>query len=187
MSSTPDAPETPDSKPAPAKKKVSTQRRIISWVFILILLGVVLLEWRAKSSQAKTFDNLDAAREAAGRSGEVPFEDFKASMIQGSPSEELDESGAILKLYHYRWGGVFKTYHLRMLVDNDGQVIVFDTAAEGSAVSGMPRISKERMDAFVKGQKEHVKQKAAESAEAKASRDKQAAEEAAAAETKSEN
>ncbi|QDT30186.1 hypothetical protein Enr10x_55460 [Gimesia panareensis] len=159
MSSTPEAAETPESKPNSPKKKVSTQRRIISWILILILLGVVLLEWRAKTSQAKTFENLNAAMDEAGKMGEVPFKEFQETMLQGQPAEELDDSGAILKLYHYRWNGIFKTYHLRMLVDQDDQVIVFDTAAEGNEVSGMPRISKQKVREFVEKQKAEVKQR----------------------------
>lgn len=158
MSSTPETAETPESKPTPPKKKVSAQRRIVSWILILILLAVVLLEWRAKTSQAKTFANLNTAMDEAGKSGEVPFKAFQETMIQGQPVEELDDSGAILKLYHYRWNGIFKTYHLRMLVDQDDQVIVFDTAAEGNEVSGMPRISKQKVKEFVEKQKAEVKQ-----------------------------
>lgn len=191
MNSTPEAAGTPESQPTPpAKKKISAQRRIISWVFILILLGVVLLEWRAKTSQAKTFDNLNNAMEtgeAGEKPGEVPFEEFKATMLQGSPTEELDESGAILKLYHFRWNGVFKTYHLRMLVDEEGQVVVFDAAAEGDTVSDMPRISKKRMDAFVKGQKEQLKQEQEQADAAQTTEGKPAGAETAPAETKTEN
>ncbi|MCA9007613.1 MAG: hypothetical protein KDA70_20235, partial [Planctomycetaceae bacterium] len=117
MSSTPESTETsePASKP---KKQISTQRRVISWVFIAILLGVVLLEWRAKSSQAKTFENLGAAVDNTGEAGEFPFSQFEKT-IQGNPSVEIDESGAILRLYHYKWNGIFKTYHLRLLVNDE--------------------------------------------------------------------
>lgn len=183
MSSTPDAAETPESQPAPKKKKISAQRRIISWILILILLAVVLLEWRAKSSQAKTFDNLNAAWDEAGNAGEVPFKEFQETMIEGSPTEELDESGAILKLYHYRWNGIFKTYHLRMLVDDEGQVAVFDAAAEGDTVSDMPRIFRKKMTRFVESQKAELQQ-SAEQKPAAAQADET---EPAAGEEKSEN
>ncbi|QDT93958.1 hypothetical protein [Gimesia algae] len=154
MSSTPESAETsePASKP---KKKVSTQRRLISWVFIAILLAVVLLEWRAKSSQAKTFESLGASMDAAGNAGEFPFSQFEET-IQGSPATELDESGAILRLYHYKWNGIFKTYHLRVLVNDEDLVVTYDTLPEGDTVNGMARISKKSMEELVQKNKQEV-------------------------------
>lgn len=154
MSSTPESAESsePDSKP---KKKVSAQRRIISWVFIAILLAVVLLEWRAKSSQAKTFESLGAAMDQAGNSGEFPFTQFEET-VQGSPALEVDESGAILRLYHYKWNGIFKTYHLRLLVNDEDLVVTYDTLPEGDTINGMGRISKKNLDELVQKKKQEV-------------------------------
>lgn len=162
MSSTPDAADKPEATPPAPKKKVSAQRRIISWVFILILLVLVFFEWRAQSSQAKSFKGLNAALEDQGSVGEVPFETFQETILQGSPSEDVDKSGALLRLHHYRWNGIFKTYHLRLLVNNDEQVIICDTAAEGDKVAGIGRVSKERMDAFVQQQREMIQKQQAE-------------------------
>jgi len=150
MSSTPDSAESakPAAKP---KKQVSTQRRVISWVFIVILLGIVLLEWRAKSSQAKTFENLGTAMEAEA-GGEIPFAQFEGT-IQGSPSVEIDESGLIMRLYHYKWNGIFKTYHMRLLVNDEDLVVTYDALPEGDTVNGMRRISKKSMQELVEKNK----------------------------------
>ena len=153
MSSTPDSADS--SKPAAKpKKQVSTQRRVISWVFIAILLGVVLLEWRAKSSQAKTFENLGAAMEAEA-GGEIPFAQFEES-IQGSPSVEIDESGLIMRLYHYKWNGIFKTYHMRLLVNDEDLVVTYDALPEGDTVNKMRRISKKSMQDLVEKNKQEL-------------------------------
>ncbi|HAW26950.1 MAG TPA: hypothetical protein DCY03_02355 [Planctomycetaceae bacterium] len=161
MSSTPESAETsePVSK---SKKKVSTQRRVISWVFIAILLGVVLLEWRAKSSQAKTFESLGAAVDNAGEAGEIPFSQFEGK-IQGSPDVDVDESGAIMRLYHYKWNGIFKTYHLRLLVNDEDLVVTYDTEPEGETVNGMRRISKKNLEELVQKNKQEVTAQKAES------------------------
>ncbi|HCO23037.1 MAG: hypothetical protein CME31_26180 [Gimesia sp.] len=161
MSSTPESAET--SEPASkSKKKVSTQRRVISWVFIAILLGVVLLEWRAKSSQAKTFESLGAAVDNAGEAGEIPFSQFEGK-IQGSPDVDVDESGAIMRLYHYKWNGIFKTYHLRLLVNDEDLVVTYDTEPEGETVNGMRRISKKNLEELVQKNKQEVTAQNAES------------------------
>ncbi|QDU07056.1 hypothetical protein [Gimesia aquarii] len=153
MNTPSDAADTPESEAAPkAKKQISAKRRLISWAFIAVLLIVVLIEWRAKSSQAATFKNLEAAMENSGDVGEIPFRQLE-SITQGSPSEEIDESGALLRLHHYRWKGLFKVYHLRLLVDKDEKVIAFDGLAGGEPVGGIPRISKERMKNFLKKEK----------------------------------
>lgn len=146
MNSTPDAAETPESAPKP-QKKVSAQRRIISWVFIAILLVIVLFEWRAKSSQANTVQSMEAAMAQAGDVAEFPFTEFQ-NFKQGSPSEEIDESGAILRQHHYRWNGIFKTYDLRLLVDEHEMVVTFDTLPEGDTVGGIRRIMKKNVEAL---------------------------------------
>jgi len=151
MNSTPEAAETSEPTPNP-KKQISAQRRIVSWVFIAILLGVVLLEWKAKSSQANTVKGLEAALETAGDVGEIPLQQFQTIKV-GNTSEEIDESGVILKLYHYRWNGIFKTYNVRLLVDEGDMVIAFDEQAEGDTVGGIKRISKKNMQALVKQNK----------------------------------
>ncbi|WP_298868748.1 hypothetical protein [uncultured Gimesia sp.] len=165
MNSTPEAAETsePASKP---KKQISAQRRIISWVFIAILLGVVVLEWKAKSSQASTVKGLEAALETAGDVGEIPLQQFQSIKV-GKNSEELDESGVILKIIHYRWKGIFKTYNLRLLVDEGDMVIAFDEQSEGKSVGGISPISKKNIQALVGqhkkgGSKEPVEEKQAE-------------------------
>ena len=151
MNSTPDATETPESAPSP-KKKVSTQRRIVSWIFIALLLGVVLLEWRAKSSQANTVASMEAAQASSGHVQEFPFEEFQ-KFKQGNPSEEINEEGAIYRQHHYRWNGIFKTYDLRVLVDEKDMVVTFDTLAEGDTVGGIRRIMKKNIDALKAKQK----------------------------------
>lgn len=162
MNTPSDAADTPESEAAPkAKKQISAKRRLISWAFIAVLLVVVLIEWRAKSSQAATFKNLEAAMENSGDVGEIPFRQLE-SITQGSPSEEIDESGALLRLHHYRWNGLFKVYHLRLLVDQQEKIIAFDALAEGEPVGGINRISKKNMDAFLKSQKEAVGKQPAE-------------------------
>ncbi|WP_417385230.1 hypothetical protein [Gimesia sp.] len=170
MSSNPESAET--SEPASqSKKQISTQRRVISWVFIAILLGVVLLEWRAKSSQANTFESLGIAMDkadSAGNGGEFPFSEFEKS-IQGNPSVEIDDSGAIMRLYHYKWNGIFKTYHLRLLVNDEDLVVTYDAESEGDAVNGKVRISKKNMQELVQRKKqEAAAQKAAAEASAAA-------------------
>lgn len=150
MNSTSEAADAPEPAQKP-KKQISAQRRIITWIFIAILLGVVLLEWRAKTSQATTFENLNSAMEEAGNVGEISFEQFQ-TIKQGSPSEELDDSGALLRLFHYRWNGPFKVYHLRLLVNDEEQVIAYDTSGEGEEVGGIVRLSKKKLAEFVKQQ-----------------------------------
>tara|TARA_R110002095_G_scaffold33315_3_gene32085 strand:+ start:1444 stop:1998 length:555 start_codon:yes stop_codon:yes gene_type:complete len=160
MNSTPEAtdPPAPASKP---KKQISAQRRIISWIFIVILMVIVLLEWRAKSSQANTVDNLEAAMTQAGDIGEITFVEFQ-TIKEGSPSEDVDESGAILRKHHYRWNGIFKTYDLRILVNDEDMVITYDTLADGEAVGGINRISKKRMEALIQKEKNGSGEKPAE-------------------------
>lgn len=154
MNSTSEAADAPEPVQKP-KKQISAQRRIITWIFIAILLGVVLLEWRAKTSQATTFENLNSAMEEAGNVGEISFEEFQ-TIKQGSPSEELDDSGALLRLFHYRWNGPFKVYHLRLLVNDEDQVIAYDTSGEGEEVGGIVRLSKKKMAEFVKQQRNEI-------------------------------
>lgn len=152
MNSPSEAADTPEPVPK-AKKQISAKRRIISWAFIAVLLVVVLIEWRAKSSQAATFKNMQSAMAEAGDVGEIPFTQLD-SIKQGTPSEEIDESGALLRLHHFRWNGLFKIYHLRLLVDKEDKVIAFDGLAEGEPVGGIYRISKERMENFLEKEKE---------------------------------
>ncbi|MDF1742293.1 MAG: hypothetical protein P1V19_01270 [Gimesia sp.] len=150
MNSTPEATE-PAETPEPAskpKKQISAQRRIISWVFIAILLGVVVLEWKAKSSQASTVKGLEAALEQVGDVGEIPFQQFQTIKV-GNTSEEIDESGVLLKIFHYRWNGVFKTYNLRLLVDEGDMVIAFDERAGGKYVSNLRALSRENIEAHI--------------------------------------
>lgn len=156
MNSTSEAAETPESAPKP-KKKVSAQRRIVSWVFIAILLVIVLFEWRAKSSQANTVNSMEAAMTQAGDVAEFPFAEFQG-FKQGSPSEEIDESGAILRHHHYRWNGIFKTYDLRLLVDEHEMVVSFDTLPEGDTVGGIRRIMKKNVEALKDKQKALMEQ-----------------------------
>ncbi|WP_339732311.1 hypothetical protein [uncultured Gimesia sp.] len=156
MNSTPEAAATPEPAPKP-KKQVSAQRRVISWVFIAILLVIVLLEWRAKSSQANTVKSMEAAMAKAGDSAEFPFTEFQ-NFKQGSPSEDVDETGAILRKHHYRWNGIFKTYDLRVLVDEHEMVVTFDTLPEGDTVGGIRRILKKNMETLKKKQKDLIEQ-----------------------------
>jgi len=108
----------------------------------------VFFEWKAKSSQAHTVKGLEAALEQVGEVGEIPFQQFQTLKV-GNSSEEIDESGAILKVFHYRWKGVFKTYNLRLLVDKGDMVIAFDERAEGNTVSNIKRLSKKNLDNFM--------------------------------------
>ena len=48
MNSSSEAADAPEPAPKP-KKQISAKRRIITWIFIAILLAVVLFEWRAKT------------------------------------------------------------------------------------------------------------------------------------------
>ncbi|QDV53414.1 hypothetical protein [Gimesia fumaroli] len=146
MNSPPEPAETPEPAPKP-KKKVSAQRRIVSWIFIAILLGIVLFEWRAKSSQANTVQSMETAMAEAGDRAEFPFTELQ-EFKQGNPSEEVDESGAILRKHHYRWNGIFKTYDLRVLVDEHDMVVSFDTLKEGDTVGGIRRILKKNLQAL---------------------------------------
>lgn len=156
MNSTPEAAETPEPAPKP-KKQVSARRRIISWIFIAILLVIVLFEWRAKSSQANTVNSMEAAMAQAGDVAEFPFAELQ-NFKQGSPSEEIDESGAILRQHHYRWNGIFKTYDLRVLVDEHQMVVSFDTLPEGDTVGGIRRILKKNLQALKDKQKALMQQ-----------------------------
>lgn len=160
MNSTPEATDPPAPAPKP-KKQISAQRRIISWIFIAILLVIVLFEWRAKSSQANTVDNLEEAMTQAGDVGEITFVDFQ-TIKEGNPSEDIDESGAILRKHHYRWNGIFKTYDLRILVNDEDMVITYDTLADGEAVGGINRISKKRMEALIQKERNGSGEKPAE-------------------------
>ncbi|MFH1304123.1 MAG: hypothetical protein ABIK07_23960 [Planctomycetota bacterium] len=183
MNSPSEATDPPAPAPKP-KKHISAQRRIITWIFIAILLVIVLFEWRAKTSQANTVKNLEAAMEQAGDVGEISFVDFQ-TIKEGSPSEDIDESGAILRKHHYRWNGVFKTYDLRILVNDDEMVITFDTLADGEPVGGINRISKKKMEALIQKEKNEsgVKPVKAEPAETEPAEKKPV--EAEPAETKS--
>ncbi len=147
MNTSPEADDTPeaDSKP---KKQVSFQRRFISWVFIAILLVIVFFEWQAKSSQANTVKGLEAALDQVGDVGEIPFTQFDTIKV-GKTSEEMDDSGAINKLYHYRWNGIFKTYNLRLLVNDEDMIFAYDQQPEGEEVAGIKRISKKNLEALV--------------------------------------
>ena len=156
MNSTPEAAEAPEPAPKP-KKKVSAQRRIVSWIFIGVLLAIVLFEWRAKSSQANTMKRMEAAMAEAGEVAEFPFAEFQ-EFKQGNPSEEIDESGAILRQHHYRWNGIFKTYDLRVLVDEHEMVVSFDTLKEGDTVGGIRRVLKKNLEALKDKQKQLIEQ-----------------------------
>ena len=152
MNSTPEAADSsePASKP---KKKISAQRRIISWVFIGILLAVVLVEWRAQSSHGSTVKNLDLALDESEPVGEVPFSKFE-SFMQGDPSVEIDKSGVLNRKHHYQWNGLFKVYHLRLLVDAKDNIIIYDTLSEGDSIGGIRMISKKDQEAIVEEQRE---------------------------------
>jgi hypothetical protein len=125
------------------------------------LLGIVFSEWQAKSSRANTVQGLESAMDQVGDVGEIPFKQFQA-IKEGNASEEIDESGAILKLYHNRWNGVFKTYDLRLLVNEENMVIAFDEKAEGKAVGGISPISKKNLQALVKQNKKGTPEKPVE-------------------------
>lgn len=165
MNSTPEAADSsePASKP---KKKISAQRRIISWIFIGILLVVVLVEWRAQSSHGSTVKNLDLALDASEPVGEVPFSKFE-SFKQGDPSVDIDKSGVLNRKHHYQWKGLFKVYHLRLLVDAKDNIIIYDTLADGDSVGGIKMISKKNHEAIIKEQREASQGKPAETEESK--------------------
>lgn len=175
MNSTPEAAE-PSESPEPAskpKKQISAKRRIISWAFIGVLLVVVLIEWRAQSSHGSTVKKLDAALEQSRPQGEVPFAEFK-EIKKGNPDENIDDSGVLNRKYHYRWNGLFKVYHLRLLVDKEDNIIIYDTLAEGDKVGGIKIITKKSREELVKKHKEAAQGKPAktESGEKKPAEEK---------------
>lgn len=148
MNSTPETAGLPGPVSKP-KRQISARRRIISWVFIAFLIGIVVFEWKAKSSQANSVKGLEAAMEEVGEVGEIPLQQFQSLKV-GNSSEEIDESGISLRIFHYRWIGVFKTYNLRLLVDEGEMVIAFDERAEGRYVSNLRALSRENVEAHMR-------------------------------------
>lgn len=118
------------------------------WTFIGLLIFIVFVEWYAKSSFDKSFESLDAAMSQLQNGKELPFKQFQ-SMKQGFPSKTVDESGLTLRKVHFVWSGVFKNHHLRFLVDENDNIVTYDTEAEGN-VAGMYVITKKGVESHVK-------------------------------------
>lgn len=118
------------------------------WTFIGLLVFIVFVEWYAKSSFDKSFESLDAAMSQLQNGKELPFKQFQ-SMKRGFPSKTVDESGLALRKVHFIWSGVFKNHHLRFIVDENENIVTYDTEAEGN-VAGMFVVTKKGVDSFAK-------------------------------------
>lgn len=116
------------------------------WAFIGLLLFIVLVEWYAKSSFSKSFASLDAAISQLANDEELPFKQFQG-MKRGFPTETVDESGMILRKIHFVWSGVFKNYHLRLLVNENDNIVTYDTESKGD-VAGVLVFSKKNIENY---------------------------------------
>ncbi|QDT27611.1 WD domain, G-beta repeat [Gimesia panareensis] len=133
-----------------AKEKASRlkSRRIYRWSFIGLLIVIVFVEWYAQSSQRKSVAALDEAMNNLPANQELPLEKFE-SFQQGFPSVTVDDSGIRLRKIHYRWSGIFKSYHLRLVVDQEQKIVTYDTRDEGK-VEGITIFTQTEPDSQLK-------------------------------------
>ncbi|QDT41997.1 WD domain, G-beta repeat [Gimesia alba] len=130
------------------KKFRLKSRRVYRWSFIGLLMVIVLVEWYAQSSQSRSVVALDEAMNRLSANQELPFEKFQA-LQQGFPSVTVDDSGIRLRKIHYRWSGVFKNYHLRFVVDQNQNIVTYDTKSEGN-VEGITIFTQTEPDSQLK-------------------------------------
>lgn len=112
------------------KRQRSPVERGLVWGAILALYLVVVFEWRAQYGYNQALGAVTAAMEA-GEKSENPIElEDAVRAMKKKPSEEQQGKYGIAKvwIYTWRWRSLFKSYSIKLTVDQqDDSVLFLDT------------------------------------------------------------
>lgn len=103
------------------QKKRNPLERLLVWGGIIVLLGVVLIEYRAKQNYDAT---VAALQNVANGMRDVPIDEARQLMVGYSQIEGPEPNQQGLNTYHYKWFSLFKggTYQIT-LVENEDHIL----------------------------------------------------------------
>ncbi|QDU49301.1 hypothetical protein [Gimesia panareensis] len=109
-------------------KKRNPLERLLVWGGIIILLGVVLIEYRAKQNYDAT---VSALQEVANGERDIPINEARNLMVGYSQSEGPVPNQQGLNTYHYQWFSLLKsgTYQITLVENKDRLLKTFDGPA----------------------------------------------------------
>lgn len=104
------------TSPPPAKR--NPLERLLVWGSIIVLLAIVLIEYRAKQSYDSSVAGL---QEVADGSRDILIDEARQLMVGFSESEGPIKDAEGLNTYHYQWFSLFKkgTYQLTLVENED--------------------------------------------------------------------
>ncbi|PHR89020.1 MAG: hypothetical protein COA78_36145, partial [Blastopirellula sp.] len=123
-----DAIAAPENKQVANKKKRSPIERAIVWGAISVFLIVLLVEVNARYGYSKTLAEMQNRIQLQDEGKDFTLADAK-EIVKGFPygEERLTNSG---KEVQYRWLSLFRTFAIKLNVDNDDQIQSLETDAD---------------------------------------------------------
>lgn len=111
-----------------SSKKRNPLERLLVWGGILILLGVVLIEYRAKQNYDAT---VSALQKVANGMRDIPIDEARNLMVGYSQTEGPVPNEQGLNMYHYQWFSLLKsgTYQITLVENKDHLLKTFDGPA----------------------------------------------------------
>ena len=109
------------------RRQRSPVERGLVWGLILALYLVVVFEWRAQYGYNQALPVLSAAMEES--EDDFHFDDA-VRLIKKEPSEQTAGTYGIAKIwvYAWRWRSLFKSYAIKLTVDQqDGSILFLET------------------------------------------------------------
>ena len=121
MSESEPIPVVDDQKPA--KKKRSPWERAVVWGGILLMLFVVLMEWKSREGHDATVSGLE---EILGHGKTIPLAELQ-NHVHGYAIRGEAQNGKE-RMVTLRWPSLFKQYALYLPAEHNDQISSFDTA-----------------------------------------------------------
>lgn len=114
----------PEAQPSPQKKPRSAIERAVVWGGILLMLVVVVFEWRSREGHNGTINALETEFE---RSGTIPVAELEKHVQGYAIRGELKEGEEVVVTL--AWPSLFKTYKLYLPQDHHQMITAFETQA----------------------------------------------------------
>ncbi len=112
-----------EQKSSAPKPKRSSIERIVVWVVILGLAGLVGVQYMLKADYDKNRKIIKAALDQSTREAPVSFEGLRSQLTKEPEISDYNERFMSAKLYTLKWSGL-KTYKIELIVSKEtGNII----------------------------------------------------------------